>query len=52
MNSIDEVTVKQLTDYIKSKNRGEKTNHLYHQIQWWYGEYVKEMILREHRRTE
>ena len=53
MNDIDGVTVKALLEFIKSKEKGEgKVNHIYHQIQWWYGEYVKEMIIREHRRTE
>jgi hypothetical protein len=49
MSEIDNITVQELLEYIKSKNRNEKPNHIYHQIQWWYGEYVKEMILREHR---
>lgn len=53
MSEFDNITVNELLEFVKSRDRGDgKTNHMYHQIQWWYGEYIKEMILREHRTSE
>jgi len=46
VNPIDVITVKQLLEYIKTK---DPDNHFIHQVNWWYGEYIKNLILREQR---
>ena len=49
MNKIDDVTVQELLEYIKTKTHEGETNHIVHQITYWYHDYIATIILREHR---